>query len=50
MCDYTSNYEISDEDYEIMMNWSWNDHDDEEDYYEDGEFDYDNGFDMADEV
>jgi hypothetical protein len=48
MCDYTSNYEISDEDYEIMMNWNWNDHDEED--YEDGEFDYDNGFDMADEV
>ena len=47
MCDYTSNYEISDEEYEMMMNWRWNDHDDE-DY--DGEFDYDNGFDMADEV
>jgi hypothetical protein len=48
MCDYTSNYEISDEEYEIMMNWNWNDHDDED--YEDSEFDYDNGFDMADEV
>ena len=48
MCDYTSNYEISDEEYEIMMNWNWNDHDDED--YEEGEFDYDNGFDMTDEV
>ena len=48
MCDYTSNYEISDEEYEIMMNWNWNDHDDED--YEDGDFDYDNGFDMADEI
>ena len=48
MCDYTSNYEISDEEYEIMMNWNWNDHDDED--YEDSDFDYDNGFDMADEV
>jgi hypothetical protein len=46
MCDYTSNYEISDEEYEIMMNWNWNDHDDEDG----GDFDYDNGFDMADEV
>jgi hypothetical protein len=48
MCNYTSNYEISDEEYEIMMNWNWNDHDDED--YEDSDFDYDNGFDMADEV
>jgi hypothetical protein len=46
MCDYTSNYEISDEEYEIMMNWNWNDHHDEDG----GDFDYDNGFDMADEV
>lgn len=48
MCDYNSNYEISDEEYEIMMNWDWNDHDDED--YEDGDFDYDGGFDMADEI
>jgi len=48
MCDYNSNYEISDEEYEIMMSWNWNDHDDED--YEDGEFDCDNGFDMADEI
>ena len=45
MCDYTTNYEISDEDYEIMMNWNWNDHEDE-----DGEWMYDGGFDMADEI
>jgi hypothetical protein len=48
MCDYNSNYEISDEEYEIMMSWNWNDHEDED--YEDCEFDYDNGFDMADEI
>jgi len=31
-----------------MMSWNWNDHEDED--YEDCEFDYDNGFDMADEI